>query len=286
MPLWDENCDNLVDQHLNIDDTWAGRLPRYKHPTSLNLVEDCNLPNGIELISNLYTQMVENWEVGGSPQNRSGENWRFERRTGLDPRNDSSEVILERTIISVVYHGNWANQIPVDSGILNRRSRYLDLAYKEGNTIELIELKVGQNADTPLSAAFQILKYGLINAFFRLHSNELNTAVLQTPLLSADNIKLRVLAPAANYGYFEDKIEWLKKLEKKLSEGLAEFTANQLNEGPEELSTDQLSDIPTVEFTGFQFDQFPDDFHWDPSRILDQEYRNEVLAAVHGRHRI
>ncbi|MFT5328373.1 MAG: hypothetical protein ACI8P0_006286, partial [Planctomycetaceae bacterium] len=157
-----EGCHELVDSHLGIDDTWEGQPPRYRWPTSLNRMEDASRqPDGATLISELYNLMVRNWEAGGCPQNGSAKNWRFTRRPEFQDVGDQlpPEVALERTIIQVVDHENWANQIPVDSGLLGRRARYLDLAFRAGSVFELIELKVASN--TPLSAAIQVLLYGL-----------------------------------------------------------------------------------------------------------------------------
>ena len=263
-----DGCHELIDQHLNIDDSWAGQSPRYKHPTSLNHVEDNNLPDGDQLIQELFNQMVQNWEAGRSPANRSAENWRFERQCDFSEENRSPEVVLERTIINVVDEENWANQIPVDSGLLGG-GRNLDLAFRAGAVFELIELKV--EANTPLSAAFQILFYGLTNAFFRVYSQSLNTEDLETPLLRATEIRLRVLAPKSFYERFHAQSDWLKELENKLDKGLQKFSDNVLAE-------------TGMKITGFRFDMFPENFHWDQARHADDEHRKKVLEAVHRRH--
>ncbi|QGQ21991.1 hypothetical protein F1728_04470 [Gimesia benthica] len=268
MPLWDNECDVLVNQELSINGTFRKTPLQYKHQETLNRMNDNNLPDGVRLIKALYARMVENWELGGSPQNTSDENWRFTQCLVLGKNNYTHEVTLERTMITVLNNENWVNQIPVDSGLLENSNRSVDLAYREGNTIQLIELKVDSN--TPLSAAIQILKYGLTNAFFRTHSEELETQNLQTPLLSADEIQLRVLAPAAYYNRFDEQTEWLRNFGNRINDGLAEFSAKQLMDSGMNLTT-------------FQFEVFPDNFQWDPTRQADDEHRNEVLTAVNGR---
>jgi hypothetical protein len=264
-----EGCYELVDRHLGIDDTWEGKPPRYSSPTSLHRVQPANLPDGNKLIADLYDRMVQNWEAGGCPQNGSSENWRFERRPDFQDVERSPEVPLERTIIQVVDHENWGNQIPVDSGLLGGGSRSLDLAFRAGLAFEFIELKVASN--TPLSAAIQVLLYGLTNAFFRTHSRQLEIEDLPTPLLRATEIRLRVLAPIAFYERFAANASWLEKLE------------NTFDEGVRELSSSVLSEVD-IKFLGFRFDVFPKDFHWDQTRHNDEEHRKEVLVAVHRRH--
>ncbi|MBL4885721.1 MAG: hypothetical protein JKY95_14465 [Planctomycetaceae bacterium] len=127
------------------------------------------------------------------------------------------------------------------------------------------------SANTPLSAAFQVLFYGLTNTFFRANSEQLNIGDLETPLLQATEIRLRVLAPAAFYQRFDTKASWLKELENRLDEGVQEF------------SNTCLKGI-NMKITGFRFDVFPEEFHWDPRRHADEEHRKEVLVAVHRRH--
>jgi|SRR5258705_13590783 len=86
-------------------------------------------------------------------------------------QNLSPEKTLEKAIVNATH--NWVNQIPVASGLLKD--------YDEGHTCidlghcvspghyELLELKVGASAETPLRAAFQIMNYGLLYCFARIH---------------------------------------------------------------------------------------------------------------------
>ena len=292
MSLFD-GCDDLIDRHLNIPQEWIGRPPKYRSINSLNLVSDDNLPggpggpgglgepggpdepDGAALIADLYWRMMDNWRDGGCPANPSPENWRFTRHPDFQDAGDQlgPEVALERTIIQVVDHENWANQIPVDSGILGRASQTLDLAFRAGSAFELIELKAA-DGDTPLSAAFQILRYGLAYAFFRknLEAVQHENGQPQSPLLDATEIRLRVLAPAANYERSNKSwLPWLRKLEARLDQGVKKFSRRC------------LSGVD-MKLTGFQFDVFPEGFHWDQNKHDDEEHRREVLVAVHRRH--
>ena len=214
-----DGCDALVDTYLSIDDTWRGKPPRFKRKASLNRMQTTNLPEGGQLIAALYGQIVQNWKSDGCPQNRSRENWRFEKRRKFQDVERGPEVPLERTIAIVTDDDSWANQIPVDSG-LGKRARYLDLVFREGTTFEFIELKVA--SDTPLSAAIQVLLYGLTNAFFQEHSRQLKTESLATPLLHAEEIRLRVLAPRTFYDEFVLSDSWLKEFEKRLDQGVSQ----------------------------------------------------------------
>lgn len=94
----------------------------------------------------------------------SAENWRFDKRTSFREENLSPETLLERTISRVVDE-NWANQVPVDSGLVAGSAHWIDLVFRAGTAFSLIELK--DESNTPLSAAIQVVRYGLVHAFTR-----------------------------------------------------------------------------------------------------------------------
>ena len=147
--------------------TGLGSNLRLKSTTSLSeVLTDDNLPDGRELVSNLFGQMMFNWGVGGCPATSSLENWRHQKHTGFQDVKRSPEVPLERTIAALMDE-KWANQIPVAASGLLGGGKTLDLACLHGDSIDLIELKV--NSNTPLSAAVQVLFYGLAHVFFQLH---------------------------------------------------------------------------------------------------------------------
>jgi hypothetical protein len=107
---------------------------------------------------------------------------------------------------------DWANQIPVASGLIgstSERRRAIDLVRRRGERhFELIELKIA--SDTPLYAAIEIICYGCIWLIARDDKPSRESA-----LLDADHIDLRVLAPPAYYGPFA-----LKQIEAALDVGV------------------------------------------------------------------
>jgi hypothetical protein len=99
------------------------------------------------------------------------------------------------------------------------RRRSIDLVHKCGDkTYEFIELKLA--SDTPLYAAMEILKYGVLYIFCRqdervsryIHIHE------KENLLQAESIHLRVLAPARYYEKYD--LAWL---ETSINSGLDNF---------------------------------------------------------------
>jgi hypothetical protein len=262
-----DGCDEVVDRHLSINDTWRGKPPRFKSKSSLNRVQPGNLPNGRQFIADLYGRMVQKWEGAGCPQYRSRENWRFEKRLQFQDVERGPEVPLERTIAALMDDKQCANQIPVDSG-LGSRARYLDLALRDGTAFEFIELKVA--SDTPLSAAIQVLLYGLTNVFFQAHSRQLETENLRTPLLQATEIHLRVLAPRPFYDEFNLSRSWLSAFEERLGQGVRDFSQSVLAE-------------LDVQLADFRFDAFPGSFDWDQTRHADEQHRMELLTAFQDR---
>ena len=142
----------------------------------------------------------------------SSENWRWEKKPGRSGRNTSKEKILEKRIATEL-SSDWVNQIPTASGLLNSKVGKLhniDLAHEisVGN-YEFIELKWG--SDTPLFAAFEIVKYGLLYLFSRKHAFELGYALENKPVLTAHAVSLVVLAPSGYYDRYASLTKWLGK---------------------------------------------------------------------------
>lgn len=265
MTLFD-GCPELVDRHLRVTNEWAGIAPRFKSPTSLLGMTDDNLPNGIQFVSEIFGRMMSNWGVAGCPAASSLENWRLEKHTNFQDVRRSPEVPLERTI-SALMDENWANQIPVDSGLLGG-GKTLDLARLQDDSVDLIELKVESN--TPLSAAVQVLFYGLANVFFQTHRHRVMSTDSAAGLLVAKQIHLRVLAPATYYTRFGSVSSWLHHFESCLNDGLKGFSEKWTRE-----------DDPMI--VDFRFDSFPCSFVWNQSRHSDPTHRDELRAAVEGR---
>jgi hypothetical protein len=177
------------------------------------------------LFTAIYEKVVANWEAS-SYHKGSEENWRLKPNPEIAENNASEEVFLERAIVRIV-NGlqpetkSWFNQVPVASGLVHPAAdhgRNVDLVHKLGDkAFELIELKV--RSDTPLYAAMEIVKYGVVYVFCR-HSALIPQSILKhRELLEAEWVHLKVLAPATYYEKYD--LAWL---ETSLNKGLAEFS--------------------------------------------------------------
>ena len=178
-------------------------------------------------------------------------------------------MTLER-IITQTTDGNWWNQIPVDHKLLGVQGhRIIDLVHRDGEfgrDFEVIELKIG-DVDTPLSAAVQVLKYGVVYAFYRNRYKEIFTEPPQAELLNANRLTLVVLAPWDFYLKFT-ACDWLARFEKTLQEALLH------------ISTTSGLNLPEM---GFKFQSFPKTFTWSADMANNEQARKEVLWAVHNR---
>tara|TARA_R110002073_G_scaffold139076_1_gene288947 strand:- start:1257 stop:1964 length:708 start_codon:yes stop_codon:yes gene_type:complete len=226
-----------------------------------------NLPNGHELVCELFGQMMRNWGIAGCPATNSKENWRFTKHVTFDDKNRSPEVILERTIAKVT-GGQWANQIPVDSGLLDKSGKTLDLACDNGDFFDLVELKVASN--TPLSAAIQVLNYGLANVFFQINHHRVLPLGSENQLLNAKQLRLQVLAPTEFYQRFEKVSAWLRQFEACIHHGVMQFSNQFLKSGYPRISQ-------------FCFQTFPAGFQWDQSRHDDESQQQLVKDALEQR---
>lgn len=223
--------DALQLQQLNYETSKDAAFLRSKHPVDFD---------ASKLIDALYAQVLRNWD---GCMGRSTKLWRWQAMDYISPENTSLEKTLEKAIVDL--NVEWVNQIPVASGLLRRREERhvcIDLGHKSGRTAyELIELKIGPSAKTPLSAAFQILKYGMLYFFARNNAHRLNVPA-KSGVLAAERIDLKVLAPIDCYQGLS--FCWLSRL---LNEGLAKFCQEHF--GRELLVT-------------FCFESFPSDFRW------------------------
>jgi len=190
---------------------------------------DLHSINCTDLITNIY-DCIERNRSNAEPKERipSKENWRFTRRQDRSPQNKSPEVNLERDIVGNAPSANtdWANQIPVASGLLRSNSdkgRHVDLAHKKGEReYELIELKV--EANNLFYAAMEIFCYGLLYIHARAHRLDPG----KSPLLNAETIQtihLRVWAPPA---FYDPDTTTLCHLEAGLSDALAKFAESKI----------------------------------------------------------
>jgi len=217
-----KDVNGLIDSGLGLK---IGKTPRHKNETSCrDLTKTPNIEfDASVLIADIYDQIGKNWDASRYHV-RSEENWRWEKQKGIDANNDSPEVSLERAIVNIPKQiwadaDCWINQVPVASGLVAPYADggRIDLVHGCGdNAYEFIELKVG--SDTPLYAAMEILKYGVLYIFCREDERTLKYVDRQRDLLQAKMIQLKVLAPAKFYeGY---GLSWL---EEKLVDGLMTF---------------------------------------------------------------
>ena len=218
------DVDDIIDRALGL--TNIGKRPFHKHKTSYRNLTKTPVKDldGAALIEEIYGKIENNW--GNSTyRNGSEENWRFEKQRRIGSENDSPEVGLERAIINIPEGvwpdaADWVNQVPTASGLVDPtadRSRRIDLIHKCGDKeYEFIELKVG--SDTPLYAAMEILKYGVLYIFAREHEEASKYVKKEQDLLQATNIHLRVLAPASYYAEYD--LAWLEVC---IDRGLASF---------------------------------------------------------------
>jgi hypothetical protein len=170
-----------------------------------------------DIVDLIFRTVDENYKRGNSASNRkrSQENWRWQR---LQPQiaagNRSPEVVLERAVAAACERTgrtDWANQVPVASGLIAGATdgrRAIDLVHQCAERhFELIELKIA--SDTPLYAAVEIIGYGCIWLLARAYPPSLDSAILE-----ADHVDLRVLAPVGYYTRYD-----LSELEAALDRG-------------------------------------------------------------------
>jgi hypothetical protein len=212
---------DLIDNALDLES--IGKAPHHKHKEScLKLAEEQF--DALTLIKEIHTKIGSNWH-NSRYHKGSEENWRFKKNTYISDDNPSPEVRLERAIVNIPHElwpeaADWVNQVPTASGLIAPSadgSRRIDLVHKCGDKeYEFIELKVG--SDTPLYAAMEILKYGILYIFTREHEEMSKYFKKESDLLNASSIHLMVLAPADYYAPYN--LSWL---EKNIDSGLASF---------------------------------------------------------------
>jgi hypothetical protein len=205
-----DGFDAIVDQALGL------RVSHRSRKAALELSAKPSQFDGPALVRQLYQRIQRNWDRS---ECRSVELWRWKALPYISEYNTSIEKNLEKAIVRSTH--NWVNQIPAASGLLlNREQTHtnIDLGHEiaKGH-FELIELKAGMNADTPLRAAFEILGYGLLYCFARKHLRELNLRTV-SGLLQAHRVDLKVLGPRDTFKQYA--LGWL---ETALENGVRSF---------------------------------------------------------------
>lgn len=268
MPIFDGFGD-IFDTWLEIDN-WEGRARRHDNMESLDRL--CNerdaIGNGGNLAEALYRQLLNNWD--GTPATGL-ENWRHAQNLGLGDNNNTLEVPLQRTFMRFVNDQNWANEVPVASGVTGTGADSVDLVLRSGREYSMIELKYPREDaadESPLKAAIQVLRYGLAYVFSRLNLDALGYDPNIKPILDASHVHLRLLAPARFYAPFIENSDWLQLLENSLNEGIGSIV--------------QETNFAMT----FAFEHFPEEFDWDPTRRNEEEIQIEVVNAFANRQRL
>lgn len=215
-----DGVDDLIDRSLGVGH--IGTPPHYRHrEAALSLSAKPASFDVRALLEAITNELFRNWSVGQEirPRRASSENWRWEKKLWISSANTSIEKRCEK-LIAAQCGEDWVNQVPTASGLItgtNERHCNIDLVHRAGtHAYEFIELKYDDG--TPLFAAFEILKYGLLYMFSRDFMKELGYSAEEKPVLAARSIHLRVIAPGDYYAKFH--MNWL---EEGINAGLRSF---------------------------------------------------------------
>ena len=207
MPTIFEGVDVLIDQHVDVLRVGTS-APHHRHKTCLKRLND--KPKSFEiskLLKGIASILKTNWEKNGRRRG-SKENWRWEKQLYIRDANQSREKQFEKAVVARCGH-EWVNQVPTASGLTSSiagKHCNIDLIHRlSDETCEFIELKY--DCDTPLFAAFEILKYGMLYVFTRQHLKDL-TVSPGTNLFALSHVHLRIVAPAIYYSGC--RLEWLQ----------------------------------------------------------------------------
>ncbi|WP_428305441.1 hypothetical protein [Lacipirellula sp.] len=269
-----EGMNEVADEFLLLDDTWAGTPPRFSHFASLlRLSKSPALFRNENLIDRMSHCCEAAWRSATELQHRrvSADSWGCTKHLELCEDNPSSEVVLER-LLARLTPGNWWNQVPVDAGSLDGQGRRkIDLVHRSGDRYSIVELKV--NSNTPLSAAIQVIQYGVAYLLFRqcVLPDLLERGDADSPaIMQATELDLVVLAPTQYYDRFASSHGWLESFERQMDSQLAGSAARQ---------------AVGISMT-FRFESFPRDFAWPLNLATDASRHLQVAQAVLGRQRV
>jgi hypothetical protein len=198
-----------------------GKTPKYKSQVYYRKDEPQTNFDVTCLLDAIRGQIERNWNASkGRRRGRSRKNWCFRQASRNKDRKHSKEITLERDWVALASKadppraGGWANQVPIASGLVGvdaDRRRCIDLVHKYEDrcapcqdAYEFIELKTSVASGTPLYAAMEILKYGVVYLFCRTDSEVSKfLAPGNHGLLDAKYIGLRVLAPEKFYSDYD-----------------------------------------------------------------------------------
>ena len=185
------------------------------------------------------------------------------------------------------------NQVPVASGICGsdgNKHRCVDLAEwtEKNGRLTLVELKWHDNkrlsGETPADAVRQILRYGAVYLFCRMHKDKL--PLNRRPVMAARNIKLQVVATNSFYDKCEP--EGYQKFKETLNN--AQMSLKSIHEEFEGLDSITLSvfAFPRDFNLPFKSDQEFRDFFKRPNfkeagqKIIDAFINKRSLASSVG----
>ncbi len=208
--------ERLINRHLGLYE--AGPEKCHQKSVAFSLSTIPRSFDAKSLIRLMLCQIEHNWSEsrnGGSTRSASRQNWRWEKQLYISDHNSSEEKQVEKAIAADC-GDDWVNQVPTISGLLDGTSEKhcnIDLVHRiEDGNFEFIELKI--ESDTPLFAAFEVLKYGLVYVFSRQYAAELGYDPAND-LLNATSVTLCVLAPTVYFAGYD-----LRWLEAELSKAL------------------------------------------------------------------
>ena len=149
----------------------------------------------------------------------SRQNWRWPSYNPNYTPGHSSETDLEKRMV-ILGSPQWGNQVPTQSGLVSAsaaKHANIDLAYQHSaRHFSLYELKTV--SDNPAQAAGQIARYAALWVM-SVRTYPQPPSSTRWPLLFAEHISLRVLAPLRWYGCSAPR-----RLERALCGGLADLS--------------------------------------------------------------
>jgi hypothetical protein len=252
---------DFIDKKLGVE--CIGKSPHFKHAKScLQLSRPIEL-NAYDLIDGIYNCLT----ILSGP---GAKNWELRKRTEYGPK-ANNETKIERCVAK---QKGWYNQIPTCSGVMGSHSHHrmdIDLicCRDHNKAYDFVELKIA--SDTPLYAAIEILIYGVIYVFSRLHADKLGYTEKALPVLDATDVNLCVLAPSDFYYYGNQSYD-LKWLADSLDSGIQRFVEEK-----------KLSDSLKM---GFQFEAcLPEGFGpGDAKEIIKKYSAQQIPEWVRRRH--
>jgi hypothetical protein len=213
--------DAIIDDFFGVKKTEGP--PQYGTRTTYLTLEPKSLTcDASAMLFNIHDRIAANWRERTYRKVASEQNWRCERRLAYNEHRKGCEVRLEREIVRAMGSPPWYNAVPTSSGLCSPthdKARNIDLAYS-GCPDEYTFYELKWNANIPVFAAVEIIRYGLLNVFSRLTREKMGYLADHSPMLTAHRVHLRVLG-CSKY-FHEDNVN-LGWLESKLNDGLRHY---------------------------------------------------------------